>query len=180
MQKYRSLAALVALVLIAGPSYSAPLADRVEVLEVGLPLIVDANDTTVGIVVGGSKTIANVLMEIDPDVYAIKVERDEIRVDSGLSAVFESSDCTGQAYGSTSAIFDDSLSAHIGFVAAPGKTLYEGDREETPITIQLGSVLPSTGCTTTSGPLEVITVGVVADLEVMFTAPFDLILNVPD
>lgn len=168
----------LALFVIASPAAAVSLVDRVTALEVGLPLIVDANDAVVGLVVGGTKITAIVATEIDSNVYAVRISRDQIHIDSGVIPYFESTDCTGQAYLDTAD--GGSLSRHIGFVAQPGKTIYEGDRDATPLTIQYGSFYPASGCDAVSGSLEVVPVDPVVDLEVLFSAPFELELNLPD
>ena len=180
MQKCRNLAALVTLVALAGPSAAASLVERVTALEVGLPLLVDANDAVVGLVVGGTRVTVAAVMEIDGDVYGVRVSRNQIHIDSGVIPYFENADCTGQAYLDIASGVHDLLSAHLGFVARPGKTLYMGDRDTPTVTIQYGSFYPENGCVAVSGSLDAIPIDPVVDLEVLFSAPFDVKLDLPD
>lgn len=140
-------------------------------------VLVDATGVTVGDVLAiEGPAGATVALEVDGQLAVVRVTRERFIGTADTSIVFETSDCTGDAYISPNAIsFGPSLTAAA--IGWPGSTLYLGnpDGPETTITRRSSRNWDSTECNAESpAPADALLVVPVVDLADFYQPPFHL------
>jgi len=148
----------------------------------GLRKLVDANGNKIGDVI---ELIQNsdvrIISEINGQEYLLIGNKLDI-IGYPISGqtdrlLFESVDCSGQAYVPEAALLDHSHLVRPGIVIGTTRTLYALDSEATTQSVALGSFLPVNGACHPISPQETMAVAPVdpiANLLQMFTRPFKL------